>query len=129
MAPTARREPESLRSTGRSGRGERKMAVSSEKSFDGAAERILRQAFDGEDTADTVAGADRASHMDTADSDEDEGSAEEGITIVVSTDDREPTDAELEELSAEEEDALYGKGAGYYGGADGAEDAFQSYLH
>jgi RNA polymerase primary sigma factor len=35
----------------------------------------------------------------------------------------------LEELSAEEEDALFGKGAGFYGGADGAEDAFQSYLH
>jgi RNA polymerase primary sigma factor len=35
----------------------------------------------------------------------------------------------LEELTAEEEDALYGKGAGFYGGADGAEDAFQSYLH
>jgi len=44
-------------------------------------------------------------------------------------DDREPTDAELAELTAEEEDALYGKGAGHYGGADGAEDAFQSYLH
>src|SRR5579883_2595865 len=41
-------------------------------------------------------------------------------------DDREPTDAELAELTAEEEDALYGKGAGHYGGADGAEDAFQS---
>jgi RNA polymerase primary sigma factor len=35
----------------------------------------------------------------------------------------------LEELTAEEEDALFGKGAGFYGGADGAEDAFQSYLH
>ncbi len=43
--------------------------------------------------------------------------------------DREPTDAELEELSKEEEDALYGRGAGSYGGADGSEDAFQSYLH
>jgi len=106
------------------------MAVSSEKSFDGAAERILRQALDVEDTADTVAGADRASHIEgTADSDGDGESAEEGITVVVSTEDREPTDAELEDLSAEEEDALYGKGAGYYGGADGAEDAFQSYLH
>ena len=38
------------------------MAVSSEKSFDGAAERILRQAFDGEDTADSVVGADRQSY-------------------------------------------------------------------
>jgi RNA polymerase primary sigma factor len=44
-------------------------------------------------------------------------------------DDREPSDAELEELSAEEEEALFGKGAGSYGGADGSEDAFQSYLH
>jgi RNA polymerase primary sigma factor len=35
----------------------------------------------------------------------------------------------LQELTAEEEDALFGKGAGFYGGADGAEDAFQSYLH
>ncbi|HEY8324303.1 MAG: RNA polymerase sigma factor RpoD/SigA [Ktedonobacterales bacterium] len=42
---------------------------------------------------------------------------------------REPTEAELEALSAEEEDALFGKGAGFYGGADGSEDAFQSYLH
>jgi RNA polymerase primary sigma factor len=40
-----------------------------------------------------------------------------------------PTDAELEALSAEEEDALFGKGAGFSGGADGSEDAFQSYLH
>jgi RNA polymerase primary sigma factor len=40
-----------------------------------------------------------------------------------------PTEAELEALSAEEEDALFGKGAGFYGGADGSEDAFQSYLH
>jgi RNA polymerase primary sigma factor len=45
------------------------------------------------------------------------------------TDDVEPTDAELAELSAAEEDALFGKGAGFYGGADGTEDAFQSYLH
>jgi RNA polymerase primary sigma factor len=44
-------------------------------------------------------------------------------------DDEEPTDAELAELSAAEEDALFGKGAGQYGGADGSEDAFQSYLH
>src|SRR5215469_18853598 len=43
--------------------------------------------------------------------------------------DEEPTDEELNELSAAEEDALYGKGAGQYGGADGSEDAFQSYLH
>jgi RNA polymerase primary sigma factor len=35
----------------------------------------------------------------------------------------------LEELTNEELDALYGSGAGFYGGADGSEDAFQSYLH
>jgi RNA polymerase primary sigma factor len=44
-------------------------------------------------------------------------------------DEQEPTAAELQALSAEEEDALFGKGAGFYGGADGSEDAFQSYLH
>lgn len=36
---------------------------------------------------------------------------------------------ELEELTAAEADALYGSGAGSYGGAEGTEDAFQSYLH
>ncbi len=35
----------------------------------------------------------------------------------------------LEDLSDEEIEQLYGSGAGMYGGADGAEDAFQSYLH
>src|SRR6185312_17524977 len=44
-------------------------------------------------------------------------------------DEREPTDEELAQLTADEEEALFGKGAGYYGGADGTEDAFQSYLH
>jgi RNA polymerase primary sigma factor len=44
-------------------------------------------------------------------------------------DDVEPTDEELAALTAEEEDTLFGKGAGTYGGADGSEDAFQSYLH
>ena len=57
--------------------------------------------------------------------------AEATVTIVSTTlaDEPEPTDEELAELSAAEEDALYGKGAGQYGGADGSEDAFQSYLH
>ena len=50
-------------------------------------------------------------------------------TTPAPVDETEPTDEELAELSAEEEDALYGKGAGFYGGADGTEDAFQSYLH
>jgi RNA polymerase primary sigma factor len=53
-------------------------------------------------------------------------STAESVAVV---DDVEPTDAELAELTKEEEDALYGKGAGHYGGADGTEDAFQSYLH
>src|SRR6476620_12325501 len=96
VAPTAQREPEVLRSTARSEEGERKMAVSSQKSVEGDAERILRQAFDGEDTADTVVGAERASHnLDAVASDDDETSADGGITVVVSTEDREPTDAEL----------------------------------
>jgi RNA polymerase primary sigma factor len=40
-----------------------------------------------------------------------------------------PEDEALEDLTSEEWDALYGSGAGTYGGADGSEDAFQSYLH
>ncbi|HEY7835525.1 MAG TPA: sigma-70 family RNA polymerase sigma factor [Ktedonobacterales bacterium] len=51
------------------------------------------------------------------------------VADAAAVDDVEPTDAELEALSKEEEDALFGKGAGHYGGADGSEDAFQSYLH
>ncbi len=35
----------------------------------------------------------------------------------------------LEELTDAEVEALFGSGAGSYGGADGSEDAFQSYLH
>ncbi len=44
---------------------------------------------------------------------------------------KEPSDEELalEELTVAEADALYGSGAGIYGGAEGTEDAFQSYLH
>src|SRR5215469_6597914 len=38
-------------------------------------------------------------------------------------------DEEMEDLTEEEADALYGSGAGSYGGAEGTEDAFQSYLH
>ena len=62
-----------------------------------------------------------------------QGVIAEATTIVEATSaaaaEEEPTDAELAELSAAEEDALFGKGAGFYGGADGNEDAFQSYLH
>jgi RNA polymerase primary sigma factor len=42
---------------------------------------------------------------------------------------QEPTDAELAALSAAEEDALFGMGAGFAGGATGSEDTLQSYLH
>ena len=35
----------------------------------------------------------------------------------------------LEELTDAEVEALFGRGAGFFGGADGSEDAFQSYLH
>lgn len=35
----------------------------------------------------------------------------------------------LEDLTPAEADALFGSGAGFYGGAEGTEDAFQSYLH
>jgi RNA polymerase primary sigma factor len=76
------------------------------------ADRLLQQAFDGDQSAPVDVAP---TQPDTAD--------------MAAADDIEPTDAELEELSKEEEDALFGKGAGHYGGADGSEDAFQSYLH
>jgi RNA polymerase primary sigma factor len=44
------------------------------------------------------------------------------------TSQEEPVDV-LEELTNDEVEALFGRGAGLYGGADGSEDAFQSYLH
>ena len=84
------------------------MAVTRPDTLDTTAEQLLRQAFERQDEMETSGR--RSSTTSLADVEE-------------------PTDAELEELSAEEEDALYGKGAGYYGGADGNEDAFQSYLH
>jgi len=82
------------------------MAVMQPDMLEATAERLLREAFE---RAEPAAAPVRA-----------EASRVEDV---------EPTDAELAELSAEEEDALYGKGAGRYGGADGSEDAFQSYLH
>ena len=70
---------------------------------------------------------------DTSDALDDDITTDQADDVEVAVDDagddQEPTDAELEALSAEEEDALFGKGAGFYGGADGSEDAFQSYLH
>ena len=89
------------------------MAATRPEMLDRTAERLLRQAFESEGaSAGAVAveapATERASSLDDV---------------------PEPTDAELAELSAAEEDALYGKGAGHYGGADGSEDAFQSYLH
>jgi RNA polymerase primary sigma factor len=78
------------------------------------AERLLRQAFE-------TLESDELSELPSV------AVAPAGDSL--EADDQEPSDAELAELSAEEEDALYGKGAGHYGGADGTEDAFQSYLH
>src|SRR5260221_4471010 len=73
---------------------------------------VLRLAFEQAEPSDSLQLADTPSSA---------ASSLDGIP--------EPTDVELAELSKEEEDALYGKGAGHYGGADGSEDAFQSYLH
>src|SRR5579862_1577184 len=87
-------------------------------------DRLLRQVFDAQvfEVSDlTLIETIPAVQRDV------DGAPSDGA--VTTLDDVEPTDAELAELSAEEEDALYGKGAGHYGGADGAEDAFQSYLH
>ncbi|WIG59159.1 MAG: RNA polymerase sigma factor RpoD [Ktedonobacterales bacterium] len=81
--------------------------------LDRTAERLLREVFDG---------AELTRELSTA------TAPSAGVDASLS-DDVEPTDEELKKLSAEEEDALYGKGAGFYGGADGTEDAFQSYLH
>jgi RNA polymerase primary sigma factor len=83
------------------------MAVMQPDMLEATAERLLREAF--ERAGPAAIPAQRAA--------------------AAPAEDVEPTDAELAELSAEEEDALYGKGAGRYGGADGSEDAFQSYLH
>ncbi len=81
------------------------MAVMQPDMLEATAERLLREAFERAEPAAAPA------------------------KVSAAAEDVEPTDAELAELSAEEEDALYGKGAGRYGGADGSEDAFQSYLH
>ena len=82
------------------------MAVMQPDMLEATAERLLREAFEQAGPAAIPA-----------------------QSAAAPAEDVEPTDAELAELSAEEEDALYGKGAGRYGGADGSEDAFQSYLH
>ncbi|HET9979161.1 MAG TPA: hypothetical protein VFQ32_01860, partial [Ktedonobacterales bacterium] len=82
------------------------MAATQPEMLEKAGERLLRQALDDMAASSNSAGKSAAA-----------------------VDDEGPTDAELAELTKEEEDALYGKGAGHYGGADGAEDAFQSYLH
>ena len=80
------------------------MAATQPQMLEDAGARLLRQAFEKLASSSTA----------------------QSVAVV---DDVEPTDAELAELTKEEEDALYGKGAGHYGGADGTEDAFQSYLH
>jgi RNA polymerase primary sigma factor len=89
------------------------MALTHPEMLEGTAERLLQQAFESQDFpigAGTLVLTPEAAPSSTEE-------------------ETEPTDAELEALSAEEEDALFGKGAGHYGGADGSEDAFQSYLH
>jgi RNA polymerase primary sigma factor len=88
------------------------MAATQPEMLDRTAERLLRLAFEQAEPSDSLQLADTPSSA---------ASSLDGIP--------EPTDIELAELSKEEEDALYGKGAGHYGGADGSEDAFQSYLH
>src|SRR5262249_44654851 len=103
------RGPDPLRD---SGGGLREMAATRSE-HDTTAERLLRQVF--------AVASDQAAQFASG--------AAGGTAGPLATDEVEPTDAELAELSAEEEDALYGKGAGFYGGADGTEDAFQSYLH
>src|SRR5207244_3836304 len=49
-------------------------------------------------------------------------------TRVASSDELEPTDAQLAALSAQEEEAVLDKGRSHHGGADGHGDAYQSYL-
>jgi RNA polymerase primary sigma factor len=73
---------------------------------------VIQQPQDEEITLATVA------NQDTEDSEEAYNEAE-----VI------PVEEVLEDLTVAEQDALYGSGAGSYGGADGSEDAFQSYLH
>ncbi len=63
--------------------------------------------------------------VDMAEAAEDNISPESDEAAYLSLDEEET----LEDLSDEEIEQLYGAGAGVYGGADGAEDAFQSYLH
>jgi RNA polymerase primary sigma factor len=86
------------------------------ETLEGTAERLLQQVFEATDTEATAGALVLIPEVTPTSIDTD---AEEV----------EPTDAELAALSAEEEEALFGKGAGHYGGADGSEDAFQSYLH
>ncbi|MEO7074548.1 MAG: sigma-70 family RNA polymerase sigma factor [Ktedonobacterales bacterium] len=111
------------------------MVATRPEMLEDAADQLLRQAFtagidNGGDALDEADGRPLGVVLNAA------LSAGTGVSVLVTSasrlaglDDREPTDQELAELTAEEEDALYGKGAGHYGGADGTEDAFQSYLH
>src|SRR5215469_5099858 len=90
------------------------MAATQPEMLDYTAARLLRQVFESQEVDASPVPAEPDVDL-VSDASEDE--------------DVEPTDEGLNELSAAEEDALYGKGAGQYGGADGSEDAFQSYLH
>ena len=75
------------------------MAVRQSDMLERTAERLLRQAFEQAES-ETIAVVGVAVDAAPASSEDD-------------ADEQEPTDAELAELSAEEEDALYGKGAGH----------------
>lgn len=92
------------------------MAAIRTDELEATADRLLRQAFEASVAPQAEAPSLAAPALDAS-------------TATSEVEDEGPTDAELAELSAAEEDALYGKGAGQYGGADGSEDAFQSYLH
>ncbi len=106
------------------------MAATRPEMLDHTAERLLRQVFEPAEAEPYTDAQSDLSGVETDASIELVIEPLESETIESDdSDDIEPTDEELAELSAAEEDALYGKGAGYYGGADGSEDAFQSYLH
>ena len=91
------------------------MAATRANTLEATADRLLRQALDAQ-TFETQAGeTSRLSRLD------DSPTKLAGEAASARDEEQEPTDAELAELSAEEEDALYGKGAGQYGGADGAK--------
>jgi RNA polymerase primary sigma factor len=103
------------------------MAATQSDFLNDAADRLLRQAFDSDVLAVLPEAQPTNVLPELTEVEITEVEAQPATTSTL--DEREPTDEELAELTADEEDALFGKGAGHYGGADGTEDAFQSYLH